>query len=216
MMTTKADTFVQLYLRRLEDKLRDLPGDRRREIVEEIREHIDEARSALGSGSEAQIRDLLDRMGDPADIAAEARERFGIRPARRSWMEIGALILLPIGGVVVPVVGWIAGVGLLWASGVWTVRDKLLGTLVVPGGLLLPLSLAVFATTAVSCEVSGNGVPGSPVMTCPASPSGLHQALVIGGMALLFLLPVATALYLAVRLRRTTVTAPQPHAQLRT
>jgi Na+-driven multidrug efflux pump len=34
---------------------------------------------------------------------------------------------------------------LLWSSRVWSDRDKLLGTLIVPGGLLLPAYLLVAA-----------------------------------------------------------------------
>jgi hypothetical protein len=40
---------------------------------------------------------VLGRLGDPADIAAEARERFGVQaePARpaTAWLEIIALVL---------------------------------------------------------------------------------------------------------------------------
>ncbi len=43
------------------------------------------------------------------------------------------------------VVGWLVGVALLWSSGRWTWREKLLGTLVVPGG---PGGILVFGLTA--------------------------------------------------------------------
>jgi hypothetical protein len=36
-------------------------------------------------------------------------------------------------------VGWLVGVVLLWSSTVWTLRDKLIGTLVIPGGLATAL-----------------------------------------------------------------------------
>ena len=49
-------------------------------LVLEISEHIDEARSSLEIQSEAEVRTLLDRLGDPADIATEAHERFGTTP----------------------------------------------------------------------------------------------------------------------------------------
>jgi hypothetical protein len=42
-------------------------------------------------------------------------------------MEIGALILLLIGAIVLPPFGW-RGVVLLWVSNAWNVRDKLTGT----------------------------------------------------------------------------------------
>jgi hypothetical protein len=54
-------------------------------------------------------------------------------------LDVTALVLLLIGGIVLPVLGWIIGVILLWRSATWSSREKLLGTFVVPGGLLLPL-----------------------------------------------------------------------------
>ena len=79
-MSTSADKLVEDYLDRLERELADFPSARRRELVQEISEHIAEARAGLESENEAEIRNLLDRMGDPADIAAEAR---GQSPWRR-------------------------------------------------------------------------------------------------------------------------------------
>jgi uncharacterized membrane protein len=74
------DELVANYLESLEEELSDLPRPRRRELVQEISEHIDEARPGLTAQSEAEIRTVLDRLGNPADIAAEARERFGLQP----------------------------------------------------------------------------------------------------------------------------------------
>ena len=67
---------------------------------------------------------------------------------RRGPVEWGAVILLLIGGIVIPVVGWIVGALLLWVSQAWTLRDKLIGTLLVPGGLL-PAAWFVFAPASV-------------------------------------------------------------------
>ena len=64
-------------------------------------------------------------------------------PRHRGWHENLAIVLLVVGGAFWGF-GWFAGVVLLWLSEVWTVRDKLIGTFVVPGGLSLPLLLLVF------------------------------------------------------------------------
>jgi hypothetical protein len=72
-----------------------------------------------------------DRLGAPA---AGARLRLGFDLLSGHGREVATLVLLPIGGIVVPVLGWFVGVALLWTSERWSVRDKLLGTLVVPGG----------------------------------------------------------------------------------
>ena len=136
-MDASADRLVDEYLDRLEFELADLPRARRRELVDEIAEHIAEARAG-GAESEAEVRTLLDRLGDPAEIAAEARGREAgptAPPAKSGGtLEVFALILLLVGGIIVPLLGWVAGVVLLWMSGVWTVRDKLIGTFLIPEG----------------------------------------------------------------------------------
>src|SRR5918994_3210375 len=114
-------TSVDSYLRDLEEELRDLPPSRRRELVEEIRQHIDDA--VREGGDEAEVRNVLERLGDPADIAAEARERFGIRRVKPGIREILALILLPIGGFLW-LIGWVGGAILLAPPEGWTSREK--------------------------------------------------------------------------------------------
>ena len=46
------------------------------------------------------------------------------------------MITLLLIGAFLAVVGWVVGVVLLWRSRVWTLRDKLIGTLLWPGGLV--------------------------------------------------------------------------------
>ena len=70
----------------------------------------------LEAENEAEIRNLLERLGDPADIAAEERARSGRRAERRAGpVEILALIGLLVGGFVF-VIGWFVGLVLLWVS----------------------------------------------------------------------------------------------------
>jgi len=58
------------------------------------------------------VEDSLDRLGEPAEVADEARERFGVaRPQRPSWHEIVTLILL-LPGSFIPF-GWLAGLVML-------------------------------------------------------------------------------------------------------
>jgi hypothetical protein len=60
--------------------------------------------------------------------------------------EIAAILLLLVGGVIAPLLGWFVGAALLWSSNAWTPRQKLLGTLVIPGGLLPAVLLLSLAT----------------------------------------------------------------------
>jgi hypothetical protein len=186
-MTTTADTLVDNYLRDLKAELRDLPAARQREILAEVGEHITEARAAQDTQSEAAIRTLLERLGDPADIAAEARERFGVQaePAKPAtpWLEVITLVAL-----VVPFLGWLVGAVLVWLSQRWTTRDKLIGTL---GGL--------------SWVVAGLGTVIEPAGS--RGPS-LGSIVVIGLVIAGFVLPYAAAIYLAIRLRAGTNTVP--------
>jgi hypothetical protein len=205
-MSSKTDELVADYLERLNAELRDLPRERRRELVDEISGHIAEARAELDPDDELAVRELLDRLGEPEEIAAEAAPRQAVH-RRAGWKEIGALILLPIGGIVVPVVGWFAGAVLLWVSDAWSTRDKLLGTLLFPGGLLLPLALGVMATEASGCGTivtpqlaPQHGMPDCP----PADGTGVWEVALV---VLLVLTPLLTTVYLARRVSRRSATA---------
>jgi len=202
-MSARADKLVADYLKRLNAELRGLPRARRRELVEEISEHITAARAEGDTEDEARIRTLLDSLGEPEDIAAEARERLGVQPRRRGVVEVGALILLPFGGVVLPVIGWFVGVLLLWISDAWNTRDKLVGTFVIPGGLLVPLGLLVVGTGS-----GGACVETSTGSDCTADSAGTGDILVIALVTGLLLAPLATTVYLARRLRRDSASVP--------
>ncbi len=141
---TAADQLVNDYLDRLDSELADLPRTSRREVLDDIEAHIADARADLAPEDEVGVRNLLERLGDPAEIAAEARDRFGV-PARTAttWREIGAMILLLLGGSLFLFIGWAAGVILLWTSDVWSTREKWVATLILPCGIAGALLLSV-------------------------------------------------------------------------
>ena len=206
---THADQLVHEYLGRLDTALMGVPAARREEILEEISNHIADERSQLHDDSDAAVLNLLDRVGDPAEVAAAARGDLETtpRPARRiGAVEVLALVLTPL--------VWPAGVILLWLSPAWKARDKLIGTLVPPGGylflLFLPalLLLSLQPSSDGGCvtvsDSNGNvishsctGVAGMPVWQ-----QDIIQAAGIGLFLLLLVLPVLTAIYLAYRARR--------------
>jgi hypothetical protein len=191
-----AENLVDRYLHELKLDLGDLPRSRQNELVAEIREHIDIALAEESTRGEADVRNVLERLGDPADIAKEAHERMGIRPAKAGLRETAAVILLPIGGVVIPLFGWIAGLILLWSSPIWTTRDKYIGSLIIPGGLMLPLMYFLGSAGSEVCgTVSG---PRGTISTCPDS-SGLSDAIRLAIFALTVAAPIVTAIYLARR-----------------
>ena len=66
------DRIVEGYLASVARACAGLPAGRVEELVADLREHIAVARGALPDETEADLRTILDRLGDPATIAAEA------------------------------------------------------------------------------------------------------------------------------------------------
>jgi hypothetical protein len=118
------------------------------------------------------------------------------RPERQSnAIEALALALILVGGLVLPVLGWLAGVGLLWASHRWTTRQKLLGTLILPGGLG-PAFLLSLLTTAVFLD---------PCITSDCGAKLTIEALaLLTALCISIVAPIGTAVHLARRLRVAT------------
>jgi uncharacterized membrane protein len=213
-MSTTPDRLVERYLKHLEVELDDLPRARRREIVDEIAGHIAGARAGLEYETEADVRNILEGLGDPAEIAADARERFEVQPLtpaplyKPGWMEAAALIFLLVGGLILPLVGWLVGVVLLWVSNAWNVRDKIIGTLFVPGGLGLSLLVLLFFAASSgggSCvgitEVTSDGTTG---FRSPVEPQCVEEGtsyLAVAGVTFLLVAPLISAGYLVYRLR---------------
>jgi hypothetical protein len=143
------------YLRRFEHSARVLPRSEQKELVGSIRDHLDAA--IAPDATEADVRNVLDDLGEPADIVAAAQP--GRAPARRGAREAFAVILLALG--LPPILGWLVGVGLLLSSPLWTARQKALGILVWPGGLSL---LAVGAALALTVSAGVAAPIGTIVM----------------------------------------------------
>jgi hypothetical protein len=113
-----------------------------------MRAHIAEARARESDETDATVLNILDRLGEPAVVAAETRERLGLkasRPYHPGLLEVAAVILVPF--------LWPVGVILLWMSPAWRWRDKLIGTLVPPGGYIgLSYILVAAITPSSSCS----------------------------------------------------------------
>jgi hypothetical protein len=202
-VTDSTDALVERYLERLHTELADVPPSRRDEIVEQISEHIAAGRAELPTGSESEVRSLLERLGDPAVIAEEAGERRERPAPQRRWLEVLALVLLLVGGVILPVVGWFVGVVLLWVSTVWSTRDKLIGTLVFPGGLLPAFAVGFLAGDAESCGGEIDPRTGAVLSeTCTGGTSTGGQVVAIAVFVVLLVGPILTTAYLARRMKR--------------
>ena len=104
-------------------------------------------------------------------MPSQARSEHPPEGAVVRWLLLGGLLF----GV-----GWLVGVNRLWRSPVWSRSEKLLGTLVLPGGLL-------WAFTLEPRQV--------------AAPGGVSLAWSAWG-AIAVLLPLASASVLVFRRRR--------------
>ena len=191
------DQLVEDYIARIHQALRDLPPARLDPIIEDIREHIRTARAAMAPEDEAQIRKLLDDMGDPAAIRAEA----GLPSTpQNGWADRLAPWLILFGGFVL-IVGWLAGVVLLWNSSVWKTRDKVLATLIWPGGLAAALYAAGIGM-ALPVSVQPSACSGGPgIVTHCTSQPGPGAFHVIAAILVLVIL-IAAPIVVNVRLIR--------------
>ena len=188
MTAVHATQLVDQYLRRLEVALVDLPPDKRVEILDEIRGHIAEERTGMFNESDADVMNLLDRLGDPTEIAAEARGSEAVRRASRATAGFGTLEVLALALLIL---AWPVGAVLLWMSKRWTPTQKVLGTLVPPGGY--PGVLLVMSTFRRFVEMSEAGPPAVEVTV---------RAALFTISLLLLVAPIGMCIYLATRLRR--------------
>ena len=173
MMSTLSHPLVTAYLDRLHAESARLPGDQGRELLADIREHL---HTALGAEpTEAQVRETLDRLGDPAELVdaaggAPAGGRTGGyasgypggdvgapgapgtgAPPRGSHREAIAIVLLVAAGVLFPVWFvslplWIAGLVMIAVALRWDLGHKLLA--VASWGLLPAMLWIVVGFTA--------------------------------------------------------------------
>ena len=189
MHTMETDRLIDDYLRRLEHAASHMQRARRTELVAEIRGHIETALAQEQATGEAAVRNVLDRLGPPEEIVEAAEPPPGDRHAGR--LEIGALLAL-----ILPVIGWMIGTILVFASRVWSRRDKLIGA------LLLLLPILVLSVPFVAASAGGeNAVP--PGETGPAGEKVEDPSLGPGPTELYLLVAgLPSALYLGWRLRR--------------
>lgn len=202
MTAPHADQLIDGYLARLRAAAADLPTSAREELLSDVQSHIAEARGRESEETDASILNILDRLGEPVVVVAEARERLGVQTPtlhRSGLVEIAAVVLLPT--------IWIVGVILLWWSPAWKTRDKIIGTICSLGGYPTVLFLGAMMTWGTMVGSGGcitvTGPSGVISQSCSQT-SLLHVIagilLAIVGM-LLILLPLLTSLYLALRLR---------------
>src|SRR5271166_890290 len=196
MSTSTLHPVATAYLRQVRREGRDLPRDRLAELLIDLEEHLSAAIPADASDEDA--REVLGRFGDPREIIEAERPDLIVPAERRGTREWAAIFLL-LFGFIAAGIGWVVGVILLWRSRAWTTRDKLIVTLVLPGGLVATVLLLLLALGRPHKVICINYATG--VAHCTPGPSSGPSTLGSIALVLLALTPIVTAVYLARRAR---------------
>ncbi|MET4781628.1 hypothetical protein [Glaciihabitans sp. UYNi722] len=153
MAETTTPRVVRTYLNELERALAGVSAEVSQGLVAGIAEELDGLDAAAAASR-------IEELGDPAFIAAEAREGMGAAPMEtepvqpvaagsQRWYVVLTVVLLAFGGLVLPFFGWLVGVAMLWASPVWSRRDKLVATIApVAAGVVVSGILAIVSSFA--------------------------------------------------------------------
>ena len=110
-MKVHTDRLVDDYLRRLDAAASGLPADQREELVSEIKDHLQEALRQTPAGDQAAVRNALERLGSPEEIAAAAAADPAPGQPAGAASQINGLA---IASVLVSVL-WFAGLGAVLA-----------------------------------------------------------------------------------------------------
>ncbi len=201
---------VGAYLKRLQQELGDIPNDARRELLDDVREHIEEAWEASAQRDRTALEGILARLGEPQDLAQEHRARLGLpEPAQQRPGP------LAIAAVVLTALFWPLGLLLAWISGCWRTRHKAIATAIPVLGLLLGLAVAFPSYTAylhapvvVHEAVVDAPAPAHEVPEASYEPAPRVGWLEAGGIILAAYAylgaPLTAAVYLALQLRPRT------------
>ena len=109
---SKTNILVDTYLELVDNALTGVPADQRDELLADLRLHISAEREALPEETEADLRQILDRLGPPETVAAAARSDAPLAPLpppersrldRRIVLAIVAFVLLAALGAVMVV-----------------------------------------------------------------------------------------------------------------
>ncbi len=190
------ERLVADYRAGLDRELRKVSEPERRKTLERFESMIIGA--DLDMEDDAAVRMLLKHIGSPKEIAAEVEASSGSKKPGTADALCPWLLLL--GGFLF-IIGWFMGVGLLWTSPTWPTRDKVLGTLIWPGGLAALVVLGSFLETTTEC--GGAAATGNQVgYHCAVTSLALPPAAVLPLVAVLVVAPVLVAIHLELVRRR--------------
>lgn len=211
MTQATAHVLREEYLARLDEAMRTVPHG----VASEIRAGILEELQGLDADETAA---RIARLGDPAEIAREARNETSVeapivpvaptpelpapRPSTTSTrgFAIVAGLTLSFGGIVVPFVGWFVGAVLVIMSPLWKTWEKVVAIVVpfVAGGLS---TLLLSSMVTVSTWESSAGSSGAESLANNPLVPAWYDMIWMGVMGIGVLLIPASGLWLLWRLR---------------
>jgi hypothetical protein len=174
---SELDSLVDDYLRDLEHALAGVEESRRTQLVQEIRQHIAELRTEQLVQSSTEMKNLLDRVGEPGDIAAAALvDEQGGSESKKS-RSAGKMVLAAVGTAVVVVLGVVLVLTLSNVSHSPASRNASIHTTtIVPNVVGMTQAEAEVTVQAAGLNVAGmkdvrsqSGVPGTVVAQSPPS-----------------------------------------------
>lgn len=206
---------IRNYLAAIQARLAQLPAEQSEEILFGVREHIAEALERGGQST----AEILAGLGSPDDIAAglagsdmdgSGAHDFATPfpsaqfppgapqkqlPAQRHqsstlWV-VATCILLPFGAFLAGI-GWLFGVAGLWMGTRWKTWEKIMGTVLIPGGVPGALLLAILPVR----QTLSFGSPGDEVIISDYNPLGISLPEL--AIAVVLALPIIVALYLLI------------------
>ncbi len=154
------DAICAEYLERIRTSLGDLSAEDRRQILDQLSEHISSARAALPQQTEGAVGEILERLGTPQEIAASAALESGdpLPPHRRNPILVGAAV-----AVVLVVIG--VGIAALAGEFASSTTPPTVGNIVSPpsssptgGSIAVPMIVGQqFVTATQELAAAGLG-----------------------------------------------------------
>lgn len=147
-MMTQPQTWRDAYLEELNRAAASLPPERRAELLAQISEHLDAELADVLDADAA--RAVLERLGEPADLVAEAAVDLQPAPARSGAAELTALLLLGLGSFIVPLIAPGVGVLIMRSSPRWTRHEVRVSAGIIGVGMLALVALVVLAASGAA------------------------------------------------------------------
>lgn len=174
MADLNSDPRIVSYLTALRQALDRTAPNQTEGVLAEINEHIVETvRDGQTGGHEVDIESIIRSLGPVESIAnaAGSAPYHSPEPTPRPRFlgtRLGAIVTvlaLTFGGLILPVLGWIVGLVMLWSSPGWRRRDKLIGTIVSPSVWMVTIIFGFMLWSSPSdittvCLVGASCSPG--------------------------------------------------------